>query len=250
MCAGDNDGTINIGFAGGTAPYTYAWSDDPSATTNSRTGLTEGGYTVTITDANLCTQTSTVSITEPQALNINPTTAPPDRGISFNPAPNCSASITPLVTGGTTPRTYTWTLPNGSVQANLPNATFSNIALVGNYTLAINDANGCTLGGTWTVTNASAPGVACVGVEEVLEGSNQLSLFPNPTQEGITLRFNEQISNGARIEVKNMLGQNVYEVELASDKAIYINMENFEKGVYLVSFTNGDTEETHKVILR
>ena len=250
LCAGDNDGTINIGFAGGTAPYTYAWSDDPSATTNSRTGLTEGGYTVTITDANLCTQTSTVSITEPQALNINPTTAPPDRGISFNPAPNCSASITPLVTGGTTPRTYTWTLPDGSVQPNLPNATFSNIALVGNYTLAINDANGCTLGGTWTVTNASAPGVACVGVEEVLEGSNQLSLFPNPTQEGITLRFNEQLSNGARIEVKNMLGQNVYEVELASDKAIYINMENFEKGVYLVSFTNGDTEETHKVILR
>ncbi len=249
-CAGDNDGSINVGFAGGTPPYTYAWSDDPSEITESRTGLTEGGYSVTITDDNGCVQTSNINLTEPQALNINPTTAPPDRGISFNPSPDCKASITPLVTGGTAPRAYQWTLPDGSVQTNLPNATLSNIEIVGNYTLGVNDNNGCTLGGTWTVSNALAAGVACVGVEEVLEGSNKLSLFPNPTQEGVTLRFNEQLTSGARIEVKNMIGQNVYEVVLDSENAIYVNMENFEKGVYLVSFTNGETEETHKVILR
>jgi hypothetical protein len=249
-CAGDSDGSINIGFAGGTTPYSYSWSDDPGANTNSRSNLTEGGYTVTITDANNCTFTSNVNITEPQALNINPTTAPPDKGISFNPSPSCQASITPLVTGGTTPRTYQWTFPDGSVQSGLPNATLSNVDSEGNYTLLITDDNSCTLSGTWTISNSLAPGVGCVSVEEIAGNNAKLNLFPNPTQNGVSVHFNETSNDGARIEVKNMIGQIVYAVELNGESAIYVNMEEFEKGVYLVSFLDGTSEETHKVILR
>ena len=60
-CAGCSDGTATATAAGGTAPYTYAWS--PSGGTGATAaGLAPGTYTVTITDANGCTATSTVTV--------------------------------------------------------------------------------------------------------------------------------------------------------------------------------------------
>jgi len=55
-CPNCNDGTATATPVGGTAPYTYVWSD--GQTTNPATGLTPGTYTVDITDANGCFVTS------------------------------------------------------------------------------------------------------------------------------------------------------------------------------------------------
>ena len=63
-CYGFSNGGATTSAFGGTAPYTYAWSN--SATTASITGVTAGTYTVTITDANGCTNSSSATITEPE----------------------------------------------------------------------------------------------------------------------------------------------------------------------------------------
>jgi hypothetical protein len=63
LCSGNNTGSINLTVTGGTAPYTYAWSNN--TTLEDPTTLTAGSYTVTVTDANGCTATSTVTITQP-----------------------------------------------------------------------------------------------------------------------------------------------------------------------------------------
>ena len=55
-----SDGTVNLTVSGGTTPYTYAW--DNSATTQNLTGLTAGSYSVTVTDANGCTGTSSATV--------------------------------------------------------------------------------------------------------------------------------------------------------------------------------------------
>ncbi|ASS47744.1 MAG: hypothetical protein A3D31_18125 [Candidatus Fluviicola riflensis] len=55
-CPNCNDGTATATPAGGTAPYSYLWSD--GSTTNPATGLSPGDYNVTITDANGCFVTS------------------------------------------------------------------------------------------------------------------------------------------------------------------------------------------------
>src|SRR5690606_5286762 len=70
-CNGSTDGLINISVTGGTAPYTYDWSDltgtnDPQ----NRPNIGAGTYTVTVTDANLCTGTETVTLTAPVALSV------------------------------------------------------------------------------------------------------------------------------------------------------------------------------------
>jgi len=58
--AGANDGVVNLAVAGGTPPYSYNWSN--GATWQDINNLSPGNYSVTVTDANSCTQTYSVTI--------------------------------------------------------------------------------------------------------------------------------------------------------------------------------------------
>ena len=61
---GDASGTINVDVTGGTAPYEFAWSgpDAFASADEDLTNLSEGTYTLTVTDANGCTATIEVTI--------------------------------------------------------------------------------------------------------------------------------------------------------------------------------------------
>ena len=58
--AANNDGTASATASGGTPPYHYLWSN--GATTPSIDNLSAGDYSLTLTDANACTEITTVTI--------------------------------------------------------------------------------------------------------------------------------------------------------------------------------------------
>jgi Secretion system C-terminal sorting domain/SprB repeat len=142
-CNGGSNGTATVAPSGGTGPYTYSWA--PSGGTGATTtGRTAGSYTVTVTDANLCTATRTFIITQPTAIN---TATGSQTNVSCNGGSNGTATVAP--SGGTGPYTYSWA-PSGGTGATTTGRT------AGSYTVTVTDANLCTATRTFIITQPTA----------------------------------------------------------------------------------------------
>ncbi len=133
LCNGGNTGTATVAAAGGTPAYTYSWS--PSGGTGATaSNLNTGIYSCTVTDANGCTVTSTINVTQPAALSVVASTSSPAICFGF------PATLTATTTGGTPAYTIAWTpgvLPSGSSIVVSPSTSTT-------YTTTVTDLNGCT----------------------------------------------------------------------------------------------------------
>ena len=134
-CHGLSNGAIDLEVHGGTAPYSFVWSN--SATTEDISNLTAGTYSVTVTDTNGCTTSNSTTLTEPDTLD--PVSISPTGTGGYNIACHGEASgvINTTVNGGTPPYSYLW-LPTNDTIPNLIHLT------AGTYFLTVTDANGCT----------------------------------------------------------------------------------------------------------
>ncbi len=125
-----NDGTATANPANGTSPYTYSWSD--GQTTQVATGLGAGSYTVTVTDANGCSQTQTVVV--PQQAG---------------PTANATASNTAISQGGSSQLngtggvSYSW-YPSSGLSCTTCQNPVATPNMTTTYCVQVTDANGCT----------------------------------------------------------------------------------------------------------
>ena len=147
-CFGENTGLINAVVQGGTAPYVYSWSNGGS--TASIDQLVAGGYTLDITDANGCTETASITITEPVAPVSFSTVV-----VDVDCHGNASGSIDLTVNGGTSPYTYQWT----NLSSFILTDTTQDISnqLSGEYSVLITDANGCQETALATINQPLSP---------------------------------------------------------------------------------------------
>jgi gliding motility-associated-like protein len=127
-CFGQSTASIDLSVAGGTPGYSYNWGS--GITTQDRTNIAAGSYSVTITDSKGCKDTSDVTILQPaQALSRS----------TSNDDPTCfgfsNGWVDLSVWGGTTPYTYIWT--NGAATQDISALT------AGSYTVTVTDANNC-----------------------------------------------------------------------------------------------------------
>ena len=129
-CYGETNGSISIQEpVGGTAPFTYVWSDGQTGT--SITDLEAGTYSVTITDAMGCSKTVSSTVLSPRQISVSALVS----NINCNADGSFSIDLTP--SGGTQPYTYQWS--NGSTAEDL-----SGLAK-GTYSVTITDAYGCSI---------------------------------------------------------------------------------------------------------
>ncbi|HNR49280.1 MAG TPA: gliding motility-associated C-terminal domain-containing protein, partial [Bacteroidia bacterium] len=135
-CSGPT-GSATAQVTGGTAPYTYIWSD--GSTNATAVNLANQNYTVTVTDQHNCSKSATVYI---------PSTLPITASVSSFQNVTCygdsTGSIQITAGGGTPPLTYLWS--NGATTANISQLT------AGTYTVTITDAVQCTTTITQTIT--------------------------------------------------------------------------------------------------
>jgi gliding motility-associated-like protein len=142
----DPDGTIDLTVSGGVGPYTYSWNGG-AFTTEDLTALPAGTYTVLVTDANNCTVTGTINLTEPSGLTIDATSPTFASGDNISCFGLSDGNIDLVVTGGTPGYTYSWTSTDGYTSST---EDPSNIP-AGEYSVTVTDDNGCEISTTITL---------------------------------------------------------------------------------------------------
>ncbi|WP_316636197.1 T9SS type A sorting domain-containing protein [uncultured Flavobacterium sp.] len=131
-CQGSKNGSITVKGIGGSGKYLYKINGGIPQNFDKFSNLAPGNYIIEVQDMNICTSMLTVTVTEPQALNVT-------AKIGLN------QTITATATGGSAPYSYALENDNGVVIAAPQSSNiFSNLAN-GLYTLKVIDANACSV---------------------------------------------------------------------------------------------------------
>ncbi|MBI2966413.1 MAG: gliding motility-associated C-terminal domain-containing protein [Bacteroidetes bacterium] len=137
-CNGQCNGFAQVSVSQGTSPYSYSWSN--GQTNPLATGLCTGTFTVTATDANSCTATTQVIITQPAAISISLSAT----NVSCYGNSDGSTSVT--ASGGTAPYQYQWN------DLNLQTTSSATGLDAGTFNLSVTDSKGCSVTGSISVT--------------------------------------------------------------------------------------------------
>ena len=164
VCHGDDNGLIDVEVKGGSAPYTYHWSN--GATTEDISGLKPGNYQLLINDKNGCSASVEVNLVNPEPIKINAVVT--DADLNKN-----NGAITLQVTGGTGKYSYLW--------SNMEETSVLKNAEEGVYAVKVTDGNQC-MGADYFTINEKSPLQVTYTVKHVLcngaaTGSVKLNVY-------------------------------------------------------------------------
>lgn len=165
-----HDGSVTANAANGTTPYTYYWNT--TETTVSLTGLGTGRHYVTVTDAAGCTATATARVSAPGCDSFSV-------GIGYESTQSNSLNVHVFIITGTAPYTYQWS--TGATDSAIYNQPS------GIYCVTVTDAIGCS------ATPCAGEGQPPSGITPT-EDIGQLSIYPNPASNVLTINLAEQES--------------------------------------------------------
>ncbi|MCS6904558.1 MAG: SBBP repeat-containing protein [Bacteroidia bacterium] len=164
-CHGLRDGKITISVTGGASPYSFDWQGPNGfrSTSQNLNGLAAGDYQGNITDANGCKITGTVTITQPEPLEVKV-----DSIIPVSCAGQSDGAIYISVSGGTAPYSYLWRKAPRFID------TTEDITQLGSgeYILVITDSKGCQLTRSFSVPENSALVVSLENITAVTCAGN------------------------------------------------------------------------------
>ena len=220
----------------GTGGVTYTWSGPGGFTSNaqsptipSSTTSNSGTYTLSVTDSNNCTATTTGSA----FVNPLPTvTASSASSVICGPPYQQTVTIT---AGGAS--TYTWntTAISNSISVS-PSVTTT-------YTVIGTDANGCN--NTTTITQSVS---ACTGLQQLGVESWEFAVYPNPNNGEFTISVTG-LEKMPLVEIYNTIGKLVFKDVLTSEKNTFNT--NLAAGIYFINLIdNGKIISTKKLICK
>ena len=215
-CAGGNDGSIELTILSGVGPFIFTWSN--GQITEDLSSLTAGSYALTVQDNSQCTFQASVIIFEPTPLDLENLLV----NNSVNDLENGNINLD--IAGGTPPYTYDWN--NGENEANITNLA------PGIYTCTVTDANNCTLElGPFEVDGV----VSTKNLVDLIPAS----LFPNPSDQMITVALEKAQFDVIQYQIVNTIGMIISAGEIQKgDTRINIDVQSFSDGLYYLVLKN------------
>jgi len=237
------DGTIDITISGGVSTYHYSsvstnntYSFDTVHTQHQFTDLTFDTYTVSVTDDNGCSVTSTVTISAPLALDLTSVNI-----IDATDSVSANGSIEVVGTGGTAPYTYS---DDGITYSSL-DSTFENLTY-GDYYIYVKDAHNCEAVHLFSV-GAPARMATASSVSQA-----DVKVYPNPTKDILNVDLMSPENGTVFLKLVDMSGRTVKLVQsdmIEGKNYFTINMSDLSSGVYSLQVTrNGQEVKTLRVV--
>lgn len=227
LCYGDANGTATVTPTGGTTPYGYLWSDNQ--TTSTAVNLPSGTYSVTITDANGCTNYDAVTITEPLMLTASITASSDVTCFGAN-----DGTATVVAGYGTPGYTYVWSNNNTSdITTGLAGGT---------YTVTVTDANGCTATDMVSINEPTEITSTAIITDETWGNDGTIDISPSGGNAPYTFNW----STGATTEDIGNLAGGTYTVTITDASGCtasftytvvsYLGINGEEAGIGNVNF--------------
>lgn len=211
LCNGASSGSVSAQMINGTGTVNYSWNNG-SLTGPNLSNLTAGVYTVTATDQNGCTVSSSATLTDPPAVALAVTTT----DLSCFGIPTGTATANPA--GGVPPYSYNWN-PGGPAGATVNNLD------AGSYSVTAADQNGCNFTASFTINQPAEilvtethTDVACFGETT---GSIQLNVSGGTVAGGYTYNWVPAVGNGSSA---SSLAAGVYDVSVSDDNLCTVSI--------------------------
>lgn len=231
-CFNENNGSIVLTTTDGTAPFSFVWSDQSTASIDStRSDLAKGDYSVVVYDADSCTvNLGPVSIGEPTALAAT-------ASATMTSASSNTGTATAVASGGTAPYSFVW-----NDAANQNNDVATNLA-EGTYICTITDANMCVE--TVSVKVSLASSIEALTLES-------LSIFPNPSSGLVNVLLETKERLDFDVKVMNTIGKVVYTKNYINVLGLFneqIDLSKFSNGVYFIELSNKDAKSVERITI-
>jgi len=246
---GGNNGAINITISGGTAPYTFFWSN--GATTEDISGVGAGSYNVLIEDANGCTTTGTFSVGEPA----NVPCAPTPTGLTSLIFSSTSALLSwdPLsqpVQGYQVQGRRLGEIGWVSRKVTGPSLFLTIFEPGRTYQFRVRAK--CSVTGNLSAYSAIQNFTMPTAREGAETTPVTVTVFPNPIQDRAVVEIGLGNDQEVTLTVVDQLGRLVYantQTRLAGLNTIEMDFSNFVPGMYLINVQTERGLEIRKVVV-
>ena len=189
-------GSIDLTVSGGTSPYRYLWSN--SATSEDLSGVSTGYYSVVVTDANGCKDSTQTYIDSRSLTTVSVASTP----VSCFGLADGTASVS--IDGENAPYTVRWS--NNSTAYQL-----SNLAK-GNYSVTVTDNYGCIFSKQVSITEPAKLNIALLGTNPSCNASNDGIV--RSVVRGGTSPYTFQWNNGGTAGLITRVGEGSYSLRV------------------------------------
>lgn len=218
-CFSEDDGIITSMATGGTPSYVYQWTTGP--TTPDITGLDEGIYCLTVSDAMGCEAEKCDTINEPTELIVS-------GQVTHSSGSNGEIALT--ASGGVPPYSYQWSNSDTTkdISGLAPDI----------YIVTVTDSTGCTKLDSFEVE-------MIVGMISI-DNDSQIEAYYFAASKTLRITADHNISGKTRLTIYNILGRKLYhsEMDAVNLDGLDVNLNNLLQGYYLVHFQMKNSEKT------
>ena len=251
LCNGGNNGYAATIPTGGTAPYTYEWSN--GETTAAISNLLAGNYSVTITDLNGCTASSSVTIFEPEAIII--TAQPQDSTVEVNAAAN-------FIVEAENTNNYQWQVSeDGENWENVINGgenpiysgVETNSLTINNVPVSYNGymyraqlgTNNCEV----LVTEEAVLTVSDVSGTHDFKEMNMV-IYPNPALGEMFISIpGFSAYNNLKVTIYDFNGRVIKEQGINAETSV-LDIKDLESGVYVLTVISGTETASKRIVVK